>query len=96
MRTTPEENAKLGEQIARKASAATGPVAIRVPLKGVSAIDAEGKVFWSPEADKALFDALRKHCRKNVELVELDLHINDPDFANAAAAKLLAMLPAPQ
>ena len=94
MRTTPEENAKLGAEIGRKASAAKGPVTIFVPLKGVSAIDAEGKAFWWPEADAALFDALRKHCGKNVELVELEMHINDPAFAEACAAKLLAMLPA--
>ena len=34
MRTTPEECAELGRQIARKLSAATGPTALFVPLKG--------------------------------------------------------------
>src|SRR5204862_3738978 len=54
MRTTPEENDRLGKEIAHKASAAKGPTAVLLPLRGVSAIDAEGKPFWWPEADFAL------------------------------------------
>ena len=45
MRTTPEECAELGRRIARKLSAATGPTALFVPLKGVSMIAAEGGPF---------------------------------------------------
>ena len=56
MRTTPEECAELGRRIARKLSAATGPVALFVPLGGVSMIDAEGQPFHDPEADAALFE----------------------------------------
>src|SRR5436309_15987883 len=85
MRTTPEENDKLGKEIAEKASAARGPTAILVPKKGVSAIDREGQPFWWPEADAALFASLRNWLSPAVELVELDLHINDPAFADAAA-----------
>jgi uncharacterized protein (UPF0261 family) len=92
MRTTPEENDKLGKEIAQKASASRGPTAVLVPTKGVSAIDAEGKPFSWPEADAALFASLRNWMAPHVELVELDLHINDPAFAEAVAAKLLKML----
>jgi len=91
MRTTPEENDQLGKEIAQKASAAKGPTAVLVPLKGVSAIDAEGKPFWWPEADAALFQSLRNWAY-GFELIELDLHINDPAFAAAAARKLLELL----
>lgn len=92
MRTTPEECSKLGGIIAAKLNAAKGPTALFVPLKGVSAIDREGQPFHLPAADAALFDALRKHVKPPVELIELDLHINDPAFATAMAAKLLAMM----
>jgi len=93
MRTTPEENDKLGKEIAEKASAARGPTTVLVPLRGVSAIDREGQPFWWPEADRALFQSLRNWISPHVRLVELDLHINDPAFARAAADTLLAMLP---
>ena len=92
MRTTPDENDQLGKEIAHKASAAEGPTAVLVPLRGVSAIDREGQPFWWPEADAALFQSLRNWMSPHVQLVELDLHINDPAFARAAADTLLRMM----
>ncbi|MFO0866360.1 MAG: Tm-1-like ATP-binding domain-containing protein [Gemmataceae bacterium] len=92
MRTTPEENDKLGKEIAEKASAASGPTAVLIPLRGVSAIDREGQPFWWPEADHALFQSIRNWIGPMVKLVELDLHINDPQFATQAATLLQSML----
>lgn len=93
MRTTPEENAELGRIIAEKLNMATGPTTLFVPLRGVSALDHAGASFYDPAADAALFDALRRHVRAPaVELIELDLHINDPEFADALADQLLKAL----
>ncbi len=92
MRTTPEENDELGKEIAHKASAARGPTAVLVPLKGVSALDAEGKAFWWPEADAALFQSLRNWMSPQVRLVEVDLHINEPAFAETAVRILQEMM----
>jgi uncharacterized protein (UPF0261 family) len=88
MRTTPAESAELGRQIAKKLSAARGPVALFIPLRGVSAISGEGGPFYDPAADKALFGALRQNVGKNVEMHEVDANINDSKFAQAMAAKL--------
>ena len=95
MRTTPAENDKLGKEIAEKASAATGPTAILLSLRGVSAIDREGQVFWWPDADRALFQSIRNWVGPQVKVIELDLHINDVEFARIAAETLLTMLQAP-
>jgi uncharacterized protein (UPF0261 family) len=92
MRTTPEEMDRLGKEIAEKASAAGGPTAVMLPLRGVSAIDAEGKSFWWPEADASLFQSVRNWVAPSVEVVELDLHVNDPAFAAACAGKLMEMM----
>jgi uncharacterized protein (UPF0261 family) len=88
MRTTPAESAELGRQIAKKLSAARGPVALFIPLRGISAISGEGGPFYDAAADKALFSALRENMGKNVEIHEVDANINDPGFAQAMAAKL--------
>jgi uncharacterized protein (UPF0261 family) len=89
MRTTPEENAELGRRIARKLNAARGPVTLFVPLGGVSLIDAEGQPFYDPEADRALFDALRENLDEGVvEVQEMETHVNDPAFARAMAERL--------
>lgn len=92
MRTTPEENDRLGKEIAEKASAARGPTAILVPLRGVSAIDKDGGPFWWPEADRALFQSIRNWVSPAVRLIELDQHINDAAFAESAAKALLEMV----
>ncbi|WP_254766552.1 Tm-1-like ATP-binding domain-containing protein [Salinilacihabitans rarus] len=88
MRTTPEENAELGEILAEKLTAATGPTTLALPLGGVSMLDAEGEDFHDPEADAALFEALRKNLGDDVELLELDAAINDDAFAEAIAEQL--------
>jgi uncharacterized protein (UPF0261 family) len=88
MRTTPEECAELGRQIARKLSAATGPTALFVPLKGVSMIATEGQAFHDPDADEALFAALRDGLGPNVEVHEVETDVNDPAFAEAMANRL--------
>jgi uncharacterized protein (UPF0261 family) len=91
MRTTPDENAQLGLEVGRKVAAAQGPAAILLPLQGVSAIDCSGQPFNDPAARAALYDGIRS-TRGNAELIEMDCHINDPTFAEAAARRLLAML----
>lgn len=91
MRTTPEECARLGAIIARKASAATGPVTIVLPLGGVSAIDRAGQVFHDPAANDALFAAIRANIGKHVTLIEMPEHINDDAFAQQLVASFLAM-----
>jgi uncharacterized protein (UPF0261 family) len=92
MRTTPEENAQLGRILAEKANKTNGPVAFFLPLKGVSMLDAPGKEFWWPEADGALFEAVKQHRRPNIPVYELDHNINDDEFADAVAEKLLGFL----
>jgi uncharacterized protein (UPF0261 family) len=91
MRTTVEENRRMGEEIGRKASAAKGPTQIVLPLKGVSAIDAAGKAFEDAAARTALYEMIRATAG-NVEVIERDEHINDPAFAECAAGALLTLL----
>ena len=91
MRTTVDENRELGEEIGRKAAAATGPTVIVIPLNGVSAIDQTGKPFDDPAARHALCEGVRA-THGAVELFELDCHINDAEFAEAAARRLLNLL----
>ena len=88
MRTTPEECAELGRRIAEKLNDASGPLTVFVPLEGVSLIDTDGQIFHDPVADAALFETLRENLHDDVEVRELDIHINDPAFARAMAERL--------
>lgn len=92
MRTNAEECAQLGKIIAEKSNANQAPVSIMVPKKAISIISAEGQPFYDPEADEALFSAIREHAQ--VEVCEFDEEINSPAFAKACSEKLLALIKA--
>jgi uncharacterized protein (UPF0261 family) len=85
MRTTPDENAQIGALIAQKLNAARGPVALVVPRRGVSMIDAADQPFFDPSADEALFAALDRGLEPRVERLDLAVHINEPAFAEEIA-----------
>src|SRR5437667_1573359 len=89
MRTTPAECAQLGKIIAEKLNASKGRVTFFIPLKAISVISAPGQKFHDPVADKALFDAVKTHLRKDIEVIEMDCAINDAAFAEACAKALL-------
>jgi uncharacterized protein (UPF0261 family)/ABC-type branched-subunit amino acid transport system ATPase component len=90
MRTTPEENARMGEWIAGRINLMTGPVRFVFPEGGVSALDKPGQPFHDPAADKALFDAIARRFQETAarRLIRTPHHINDPAFAQAVAAAL--------
>jgi uncharacterized protein (UPF0261 family)/ABC-type branched-subunit amino acid transport system ATPase component len=93
MRTTADENARMGRWIGERLNLMEGPLRFLLPERGVSALDAPGQPFYDPDADAALFDALHRTVRvsANRQLVRLPLHINDPAFAAALAEHFNAL-----
>ena len=97
MRTTPEENDRIGRWIGEKLNRMDGPVRFFLPEGGVSALDAPGQPFWDPEADAALFTALERSVRQtsNRQLVRVKRHINEPEFASAIVNALRPLVGRP-
>jgi uncharacterized protein (UPF0261 family)/ABC-type branched-subunit amino acid transport system ATPase component len=89
MRTTPEENARLGRWIGERLNLMDGPVRFFLPEGGVSALDAPGRPFSDPSADEELFRALESTVRQtgSRRLVRMPEHINDPRFSAAIVAE---------
>ncbi len=85
MRTTPEENQRIGAFIVERLNRMEGPVRFLLPLQGVSAIDAPGQPFYDPAANEALFSAIHAGWKTapNRQLIEVDAHINSPELAAA-------------
>jgi len=85
MRTTVEENERIGSWIGERLNQMDGPVRFFLPEAGVSALDARGQPFWDPDADAALFRALERTVRQtgNRQFIRIPKNINDPDFAAA-------------
>ncbi len=92
MRTTLDENRRLGRIIGEKLSLAPGRVEVFLPLGGVSAIDREGQPFHDPAAGAAFRDGLRATLSPDVPVREMSAHINDDAFALAMARRLDEMM----
>lgn len=89
MRTTPAECAQLGRIIAEKLNLSKGPVTVLIPKRAISVISAPGQKFHDPDADQALFDALKANLRNDIAVIEMNCAINDAEFAEACAKALL-------
>jgi uncharacterized protein (UPF0261 family)/ABC-type branched-subunit amino acid transport system ATPase component len=89
MRTTPEENARIGRWIGERLNRMDGPVRFYLPEGGVSALDSPGRPFSDPTADAELFRALETTMRQTSarRLIRMPEHINDPRFAAEIAAE---------
>jgi uncharacterized protein (UPF0261 family) len=92
MRTTVEENDRIGKIFAEKLNAAKGPVGILIPMGGFSELDYPGQPFWCPEADQAFVDALKNNLRLDIPVEIIDKDVNHPEFSGRVAAKLLELL----
>lgn len=94
MRTTPEECERIGHTLVHRVVGSRAPVAVYLPLRGVSALSVEGQPFFDPAADEALFSTIRADAaREGVEVVERDTDINAAEFAAELAQRLLSMSP---
>lgn len=89
LRTNAVECDLIGRKIAEKINLSTGPVTVLLPLAGVSALSAPGQPFHDPEADLALFNGIKSGLNPGHQVLELNVAINDPIFAEACAKALL-------
>ena len=98
MRTTMEENDKMGRWIGEKLNQMTGPVRFFLPEGGVSLIDAPGKPFHDPAANAALFKALEETVNQssNRQLIRSPHNINDPEFAELVVTTFRALHGSPR
>jgi uncharacterized protein (UPF0261 family) len=88
---TPDELVKIGEYVADHVNKTTGPVAVLFPLLGLDKYMSPGSPWFGPEYLAPLFSTIRENLRKDIEIVELENHINDTDFADAVFNKFMEL-----
>jgi uncharacterized protein (UPF0261 family) len=90
-RTTSQELREIAGEVARKLNRSKGPVAILIPLKGWSSLDKEGMTLYDPDADQAFLQELKIHIKRNIPVIELDLHLNTREFAEEAVNQFMKL-----
>ncbi|MGH1415206.1 MAG: Tm-1-like ATP-binding domain-containing protein [Pelagimonas sp.] len=81
---TPDQRREVARAMCDKMTQATGPTVFLLPLHGGNEWDRLGGPLCDPEGLAAYIDEMRTQCPAQVELRELDCHINDPSFTQAA------------
>jgi uncharacterized protein (UPF0261 family) len=89
---SPEERRMMATTMCEKLALATGPTTFLLPTQGGNEWDRPGNPLSDPEGLSAFCEAVRVHCPRNVKLVELDAHINDAAFCDAALAQFDAWI----
>ena len=92
MRTSKEENARAARVIADRLNRAKGPAAVVIPLKGFSSYDADDMPFFDREADMAFIETLEQCINRGIEILKIDKHINEREFAENVAECLIRNL----
>ena len=92
LRTNEKENKILGQMLVEKLNASQRKVTLFLPKKGISIVSAEGGIFYKPEIDQVLFDTIKTHAADHVEVIEVDAHINDQEFAEKLVDELLELM----
>lgn len=92
MRTRPDECQAIASRMAESLNRARGPVTFLMPLQGVSMLDKKGEPFYDPDANRVLFETFRQELSPSIRIVEADMHINDPGFAQLVSQQLLSAL----
>jgi len=85
IRMTPKELREVSKVFAGKLNKSTGSVKILVPLKGWSSVDSPESPTYDPEEDALFVKELRGKLRKEIEIIEVDANMEDPEFARAVA-----------
>ena len=59
-----------------------------IPTKGFSSVGIEGGALCDQEADRAFIEQLIHHADPEIEIIEVDAHINTQVFAQAVVKAL--------
>jgi uncharacterized protein (UPF0261 family) len=92
VRLTPEELVVVGKLVSEKLNRAKGPTEVFIPMRGFSFPDRDNMPHWEPEGNQAFINAIKANLKSNIPVVELDAHINDPEFIDPVTERFLELI----
>ena len=91
-RTRGDEVCKVAEVVSRKLNASKGPVRFFIPTQGWSSLSSKGADLYEPVTDALFAPVLKKSLRRDIEVAELPMELNSPEFAEALVTALDGMI----
>ena len=92
MRANREDMLRAAQVFVERLSGSRGNVEVLIPTRGYSMVNAEGKVFYDPQADAAFAQAVSAGMPSHVPVRLIDAHLNDAAFAAQCTERLLALM----
>ncbi len=85
VRTSADEMRTVARTVGEKLNRHPNRKMVRflVPTRGFSVLGAPGGPLHEPETDRAFVDELKKYLDPEIQVVEVDTHLNTPEFAEA-------------
>ena len=89
-RTSPEEMQTIARAVAEKLNKYKDKKLVKfvVPTKGFSSLSVEDGALYDPDSDKTFIGELIKNLDPEIETIQVDTHINTPEFARAVVEAL--------
>jgi len=91
VRASPDEMEMVGKIMASKLNGAKGPTIVMIPLKGFSYPNRKGEALFDEGGNQVFIKTLKENLR-GIKVIEVDAHINDPEFAREAAQRMVGLL----
>jgi uncharacterized protein (UPF0261 family) len=96
IKTTHEEMVAVGRYIGQRLALSTGPAEVLIPNRGFSQLNVAGGPLFEPESDRGFLEGLTQELgrtgAKHVRVRVVEMHINDPAFAETAARSLHTLI----
>lgn len=93
-RTSLEELHTIAQAVAEKLNTHKDKKLVKfvIPTQGFSSISVKGGALYDPDLDRTFIDELRKNLDPEIEIIEVDTHINTPEFARSIVEALKQIL----
>ncbi|MBW1707669.1 MAG: Tm-1-like ATP-binding domain-containing protein [Deltaproteobacteria bacterium] len=92
LRLSPDELIQVADVFAEKVNRSKGPVKFVIPLKGWSSVDIPGNPTYDPKEDRIFTEELRRRLKPEIESIEVNANLEDPEFAKAIVKAALEVL----
>ena len=86
VRLNTEQMIRVADVLAERLNQAVGPVIVAIPKGGFSFYNRNGLHFRDLKADSAFVRTLRAKLKPEISVIEIDSHVNDPQFVTEVLA----------